>query len=75
MIDSGCSNHMTNADVRYMYKCEPIDSFIGTAGGPPLRCTKKGSIGPLRNVLHVPTAEFSLLSISNICDEGITQKA
>ena len=72
IIDSGCSNHMTNAEACYMFKSEPVDSFIGTAGGPPLRCTKKGSIGPLTNVLHVPSAKFSLLSISNICDDGIT---
>ena len=72
IIDSGCSNHLTNADIRHMYKCVQIDSTIGTAGGPPLRSSRKGSIGPLVNVLHVPDAKFSLLSISNFCDEGIT---
>jgi hypothetical protein len=71
-IDSSCSNHMINADVRYMYKCESISSFISTAGVPPSCCTKKGSIGPLINVLHVPTADFSLLNMSSIGDEGVT---
>ena len=72
IIDSGCSNHLTYADVHYMYKCVPIESWIGTAGGPPLRSTRRGSIGPLVNVLHVPDAKFSLLSISNFCDEDMT---
>ena len=71
-IDSSCSNHMINADVRYMYKCESISSFISTAGVPPSCCTKKGSISPLINVLHVPTADFSLLNMSSIGDEGVT---
>ena len=72
IIDSGCSNHLTNAVIRHMYRSVQIDSTIGTAGGPPLRSTRKGSIGPLVNVLHVPDAKYSLLSISNFCDEGIT---
>ena len=55
-----------------MYKCVPYDTLIGTAGGPPLRSTRKGSIGSLVNVLHVPDAKFSLLSISNVCDENMT---
>jgi hypothetical protein len=72
IIDSGCSSHITNVNIKHMYQVESIHTLINTAGGLPLRSTKKGCIGPLKHVLNVPLAKYSLLSVSNICDEDFT---
>ena len=72
IVDSGCSNHLTNVDMKYMFHVEPIHTLIGTAGDHSLRSTNKGCLGPLKHVLHTPSSKFSLLSVSNICDEDIT---
>ena len=72
IVDSGCSNHITNVDIKHMYRVESIHTLINTAGGLPLRSINRGCIGPLKHVLHTPLAKFSLLSVSNICDENIT---
>jgi len=72
IVDSGCSTHITNADVKYMYNCVPADVLIGTANGIPLRSVIRGSLGPLKHVLHAQSAAHSLLSVSNICDSDVT---
>ena len=72
IVDSGCSTHITNANIKYMYNRELSDTLIGTAGGVPLRSEIRGSLGPLSHVLHAELATHSLLSVSNICDNGIT---
>ena len=72
IIDSGCSSHITNVNIKHMYQVEHIHTLINTAGGLPLRSTVKGCIGPLKHVLNVPLAKYSLLSVSNICDEDFT---
>ena len=71
IIDSGCSTHLTNADLKYIYDRESLDTIINTASGVPLHSSLKGSIGPLTNVLHAESAPYSLLSVSNICDQNI----
>jgi len=72
IIDSGCSNHISNVDVKYMTQLEPIHTMIGTAGSTSLRSTSRGRMGRLRNVLHTPLSKYSLLSVSNVCDDDIT---
>ena len=72
IIDSGCSTHITNVDIKHMSQVQSIHTLINTAGGLPLRSVKQGCIGPLKHVLHVPMAKYSLLSVSNLCDEGLT---
>jgi hypothetical protein len=72
VVDSGCSSHMTNVDIKYMHHVEPMHTLIGTAGDHSLRSTHKGCLGILKHVLHVPSSKFSLLSVSNVCDDDLT---
>ena len=71
IVDSGCSTHITNANLKYMYDRESVDTLIRTASGVSLHSSMRGSLGPLKHVLHAELATHSLLSVSNICDNDI----
>lgn len=75
VLDSGASGHMCcSLDVFDSYETLSIDNFITIPDGTKVKIIHMGTIKlnnflTLKNVPHVPTFQFNLISIQKICSD------
>ena len=73
ILDSGCTQHITNISKTALYNIKKVTSHIGTAGVSTLLSEATGDFSSLlNNVLHCPKAAYNLCSVGQLCDEEKT---
>ncbi|XP_073061905.1 uncharacterized protein [Primulina eburnea] len=78
-FDSGCSRHMTGSKVHLIDYVELRSGHVTYGGGAKGRIAGKGTLNidglpNLHNVLHVEGLNSNLISISQLCDDGLHVK-
>ncbi len=77
ILDSGATDHMSH-DIQLFNAFTPSDRKVFTASGDPMNCTGTGSIPfsseshhfELQKVLHCPTIQHNLISVSRLVENG-----
>ncbi|XP_073287691.1 uncharacterized protein [Primulina huaijiensis] len=78
-FDSGCSRHMTGSKDHLVDYVELRNGHVTYGGGAKGRIAGKGTLNVdglpnLHNVLHVEGLNSNLISISQLCDDGLHVK-
>ena len=68
--DSGATKHMFHDKEEFTNYREVLNQFVKVADGKVVPVMGIGNVGPLKNVLHVPSLVYDLISESELDKEG-----
>ena len=68
--DSGATKHMFHDTNQFSNYVETVNHFVRVADGKLVPVLGVGDVGPLRNVLHVPSLVYDLVSEPSLDKEG-----
>ena len=73
ILDSGCSQHITNISRSILYDIRKVTAQIDTAGNHTLTSEASGDFSLLlNNILHCPDATYNLCSVGQLCEQNKT---